>query len=45
VPRMHLTGWEGKQASPAMVLAWFCFERDHGGSKPVLDWIRCEVRP
>jgi hypothetical protein len=44
VPRMHLTGWQGKQASPAMVLAWYVFERDHDGSKPVLDWIRCELK-
>jgi hypothetical protein len=31
VPRMHLEGWTGNKSSPAMVLAWFVFERDHRG--------------
>jgi hypothetical protein len=42
VPRMHLAGWEGNRAEPAMFLAWFTFSVDHDGSKPVLDWIRCK---
>jgi hypothetical protein len=41
VPRMHRTTWTGKRASPAMMLAWFVFEREHDGSKPTTDWIRC----
>ena len=41
VPRMHQEGWDGNRASPAMMLAWFVFERDHDGAKPTLDWIRC----
>jgi hypothetical protein len=41
VPRMHQEGWDGKRASPAMVLAWFVFDREHDGSRPTLDWIRC----
>jgi hypothetical protein len=41
VPRMHRTGWDGKRASPAMMLAWFVFDREHDGSRPELDWIRC----
>jgi hypothetical protein len=40
VPRMHQEGWNGKRASPAMMLAWFVFEREHNGAKPTLDWIR-----
>jgi hypothetical protein len=43
VPRMHLEGWDGKRASPAMMLAWFIFDRAHDGSRPELKWIRCEV--
>jgi hypothetical protein len=31
VPRMHKEGWTGNKSSPAMVLAWFVFERDHRG--------------
>ena len=31
VPRMHKVDWAGKKSSPAMVLAWFVFERDHRG--------------
>jgi hypothetical protein len=42
VPRMHKEGWTGKRATAAMMLAWFVFERDHDGSKPVLDWIQCK---
>jgi hypothetical protein len=42
VPRMHKEGWTGNRASPAMMLAWHVFLRDHDGSKPILDWIRCE---
>jgi hypothetical protein len=41
VPRMHLDGWAGPRASPAMVLCWFIFDNTHSGSKPTLDWIRC----
>jgi hypothetical protein len=41
VPRMHLEGWTGKHAAPAMTLAWFIFRRDHHDS-PRLGWIRCE---
>jgi hypothetical protein len=39
VPRMHVEGWSGKRAAPAMMLAWFVFEREHDGAKPTLDWI------
>jgi hypothetical protein len=31
VPRMHRVGWDGKKSSPAMVLAWFVFEREYRG--------------
>jgi hypothetical protein len=31
VPRMHKEGWTGNKSSPAMVLCWFVFERDHRG--------------
>jgi hypothetical protein len=31
VPRMHQVGWTGNKSSPAMVLAWFVFERHHCG--------------
>jgi hypothetical protein len=41
VPRMHAAGWAGKKAAPAMALAWFAFRRDHDGSAPRLNWIRC----
>ena len=39
VPRVHLEGWDGKRAAPAMMLAWFCFASNHDGSKPTFDWI------
>ena len=39
LPRMHRSGWAGKRASAAMVLAWFVFDRGHDGP-PALDWIR-----
>ena len=39
VPRMHLAGWTGKQASPAVCLARFIFERDHVGTQPVLNFL------
>jgi hypothetical protein len=42
VPRMHAVGWNGKKASPAMCLAWFVFRRDHDGTPPQLNWIRCD---
>jgi hypothetical protein len=42
VPRMHKAGWTGNRASPGMTLAWFVFLRDHDGSLPRLDWIRCD---
>jgi hypothetical protein len=38
VPRMHLEGWTGKQASPAMCLAWFVFLRGHVGD-PTLHFL------
>jgi hypothetical protein len=41
VPRMHRVGWDGKHASPAMMLCWFVFAREHDGTKPTQDWIRC----
>jgi len=41
VPRMHRADWGGRRVSPAMMLAWFVFDRDHDGSRPELDWIRC----
>jgi hypothetical protein len=40
VPRMHKAGWLGKQASPAMALCWFVFERDAIGHwPPSLDFL------
>jgi hypothetical protein len=42
VARMHLQGWNGKRASPSMMLAWFVFERAHAGAKPTIHWIRWE---
>jgi len=45
VPRMHRSDWEGRHASPSMMLAWFVFERAHAGAKPTVDWIRWEKRP
>lgn len=41
VPRMHRLDWAGKHSSPAMLLAWYVFARDHDGSRPELEWIRC----
>jgi hypothetical protein len=38
VPRMHPVGWTGKQASPAMCLGWFVFERGYGG-RPTLNFL------
>jgi hypothetical protein len=42
VPRMHRADWAGNRASPAMMLAWFVFRRDHDGSAPRLYWVRCD---